>query len=222
VPVMTDPDDTISAKIDQPYSDDELREIVGVHGIERLTNPIRKQLEYAAGYYLFEWEAERPAEAGEGWLYPPRSVRRAAYKKVAKKARELKGALEAPGVQQAFKYRFPEEKETWPEFDLEQLEALAQAAERAATKVRKTGADPRVARRNFIKRLVPVFEAVTEEKAARWHDPIATKDTGLFLDFVKKCLGPITPENAERGLADDVRLALEELAVEKMSSAERS
>ncbi len=157
---MTDPDDIIFAKIDRPYSDDELREIVGVHGIERLTYPIRKQLEYAAGYYLFEWEAERPAEAGEGWLYPPRSVRRAAYKKVAKKARELKGALEAPGFSRAFERRFPEEKETWPEFDLEQLEALAQAAERAATKVRKTGADPRVARRNLIKRLVPVFKEV--------------------------------------------------------------
>jgi len=214
---MTGPDDTIYTKIDQPYSDDELREIVGVHGIERLTNPIRKQLEYAAGYYLFEWEAERPAEVGEGWLYPPRKVRRAAYEKVAKKARELRDALEAPGFQRAFKHRFPEEKETWPEFDLEQLEVLAQAAERAATKVRKTGADPRVARRNFIKRLVPVFEAVTEEKAARWHDPIATKDTGLFLEFVEKCLRPLTSAGADSGLDDDVRRALKE-----MSPAERS
>jgi hypothetical protein len=217
---MTDPDDTILAKIDQPYSDDELREIKRVLGIKRFTNPIRKRLEYAAKLYLVERETERPSKAGEGWLYPPRSVRRAAYKEVAKKARELKGALEVTGFTMASKHRFPEEKETWPEFDLEQLEALAQAAETAASKVPKTGADPRTSRREFIKRLVPIFEEVTEEKAARSHDPLATptaRDTGPFLEFVEKCLRPLTSAGADSGLDDDVRRALKE-----MSPGERS
>lgn len=214
---MTDPDDIIFAKIDQPYSDDELREIKRVLGIKRFTNPIRKRLEYAAKLYLVEWEAERRPKAGEGWLYPPRKVRRDAYEEVAKKARELKEALEAPGFTMASKRRFPEEKEDWPEVDREQLEALEKAAEKAATKVPKTGADPRVARRNFIKRLASVFKEVTGRIPARSHDPVATEDTGLFLELVKKCLGPLTPERAECGLADDVRLVLEKISLAEHS-----
>ena len=214
MPVVTDHYDTIRAKIDQPYSDEELREIAHVLGIEQFTNPIREKLEDAARFYLVEWETERPPKAEEGWLYPPRSIRRAAYKEVAKKARELKGALEVTGFTMASKHRFPDEKEDWPEFDLNQLDALAQAAETAASKVPKTGADPRTSRREFIKRLVPIFEEVTKKKAARSHDPLATptaRDTGPFLEFVKKCLRPLTPENAERGLEDDIRFILGEI-----------
>jgi hypothetical protein len=211
---VTDPDDIIFAKIHQPYSDDELREIAQVLGIDRLSNLVREKLEYAAKLYLIEWEAERRPKAGEGRFFPKREERSAAYKKVAKTARELKKALEVPGFSRAFERRFPEEKENWPEFDLEQLEALAKAAEKAAIKAGKRGADPQVARRDFIKRLVPVFEAATgkKKKAARSHDPYSGKNTGLFLKFVEKCLGPLTPTRAERGLDDDVRRALKEMS----------
>jgi len=219
VPLVTDHDDTIDAKIDQPYSDDELRDIARVLGIEQFTNPIREKLEYAARLYLVEREAERRPKAGEGRFFPKRAERSAAYKKVAKTARALKEALEAPGFSRAFERRFPEEKGNWPEFDLEQLEPLAQAAEKAATKAGKRGADPQVARRDFIKRLVPVFEeaAGKKKKAARSHDPYSGKDSGPFLKFVEKCLRPLAPSRADSGLADDVRRALKE-----MSSAKRS
>jgi hypothetical protein len=214
---MTDPDDIIFAKIHQPYSDDELRQIVRVLGTKRLTNPIRNRLEYAAKLYLVEWEAERRPKAGEGRFFPNRAERSAAYKKVAKTARELKEALETPGFSRAFERRFPEEKENWPEVDREQLEALAQAAEKAAIKAGKRGADPQVARRDFIKRLVPVFEEAAVKKAARSHDAYSGKDTGPFLKFVEKCLSPLTRARAKKGLADDVRLVLKEMSPAKRS-----
>jgi hypothetical protein len=196
--------DDFDRRLDEPYSSEDLGRIAESLDPSALSNDQIKALRIAAQKYFGEAEFEN--KLGPDYQLPPlissRKDRRKALKRVANYARCLKDAL----ADEAFKLLGNDQR---PVFDADALDKLATTADKVADNLPKGGPDPEVSRKLFVGDLVPIFEAVTQQRATRRHDPLSGLDYGPFLEFAKRALKPLNA-GALKGLEHVVRKVLKE------------
>ena len=188
------------------YSPDDWKKLAERLEVSELSDDLANELRIAAQNYLILADIEREPEPDERWwrpLLPGRSKRRKALQKVAKTARELKGALADPAIV------LRREEEKLPDIDLEVLDELAAAADKTREQIPGKASDPKDARITFVRHLAEIYEQVTQCPVTRRFDPISELDCGPFLDFTKAALKPLD-ESALKGLEHDVRRVVAE------------
>jgi len=189
---------------DEPYSPGGLERFAEILGVPALSDDQIEALYRAALGYIFiaEYEGKFRPDDHRPPFRPSRKEQGKALKRVAKAARSLKDAL----ADRALMFLGDDQR---PVFDADALDELARTADKAADDLPKGGPDPELARIVFVRDLVPIFEAVTQQRATRRHDPDSALDYGPFLDFAKAALKPLNP-GALKGLDHVVRKVLKE------------
>ena len=181
--------DSRDDRLERPYSEAELKALARVLDIPELSDEHTARLQRAALEYIFFAEYEREPKPGDkGFrLKPLARERRKALLRVKRISLQLKEALKSRAL------LFLEENDKLPFFDTDNLEKLAEAAEKAAKRKSRSGPKTGTARSRFVRDLAAIYHEVKRKPPKRRHNPITQKDYGPFLKFVEVALGVLDP-----------------------------
>ncbi|MCZ6770494.1 MAG: hypothetical protein O7G83_00735 [Proteobacteria bacterium] len=125
-------------------------------------------------------------------------------RRITKTAGDLKAALESRAVM------LIDDREALPAIDADVLDNLAGAAEEAANRIPKGGANPRRARKTFVAALGEIYLAATGERPT-FSRRLTGEPSGRFFEFVEAAYRPLN-RHALSGLEHDVRAVVNSMA----------
>ena len=190
--LMVDPKDVFKPV----YEPEALKTFAGILKIDKFTAEQAHQLECAAWTFKFM--------NGHDKMRATRAERREAFERIHDAAKKLKEVLEN------YNLMIVEDKADLPLSNIGFLDSLAEAAKQAAASVPPTGADPKKARRVFVRDLGRVFMDVTGKPPTRQTPPDG-QPSGLFLKFAQAALRPLD-RYAVQGVDNDVKAVIADMA----------
>ncbi len=190
--MVVDPKDVLKPV----YGPDDLQTFASILKIDKFTAEQAHQLERVAWTFKFL----------NGWdkMRATRGERREAFERIHDAAMKLKEALEN------YNLMIVDDKADLPISNTGFLDSLAEAAKQAVDSVPPTGADPKQARRAFVRDLGRVFMDVTGKPPTRQTPPDG-QPSGLFLQFAQAALRPLD-RYAAQGVDNDVKAVIADMA----------
>jgi hypothetical protein len=173
------------------YSKSDIQQLAKAIGVSSFTPEVAYLLQLAAKCYQLQSILDRD---------PSRSERRKNLSQVARDARALASSLETLS---AVTDQALDNCRVYGD----DLVALAESAEQAATRIPRGGGDPKHARRHFVEKLTHIFSIVAGKRPARRYDASKGGEYGQFADFVRAALRPLKPR-AVQGVESDIKAAV--------------
>lgn len=178
------------------YTLDDFRQFAGIIGVSELSPECAKRMQSAAlGYWLLaEIDKDRPT----------RSEYRKALNRITKATINMKEALESRACM------LIEGLEALPAIDADVLDDLAEAAQEAADRIPKGGANPKQARKVFVQYLGDIYLSATGKRPT-FSRNLDGDPSSRFFEFVEAALSPLNA-HAISGLEHDVRAVVKSMA----------
>ena len=178
------------------YGPGDLRNFAKIIGIPEFTAEHEDQLQRAA------WAFEILHDTDE--MRASRRDRREVLERIRKAASELKEALDN------YAFMFIDKRIKLPFSDTGLLEDLAQAANNVASLVPRSAANPKTARRVFVRDLGLIFKGATGKRPTLRRDRYG-KPYGPFFEFVEAALSRLD-RYAAQGVENDVKVVVARMA----------
>ena len=221
---------------EQGYRETDLASIAESLGDSTLPGEQVERLQKAASVYdlMYATDAKTKKDDDPTPFRPGRSQKREALMRVAEAARRLNSASaheverHRKRLNQALDVRalwFTDLDKQRANLDLSDpadVKRLAQIAESVADQIPKSSHDPKLARKVFIRELVPIFKSITDQRAGRrvrqreasHSEGFQSEEYGPFRDFVCAALKPLNP-SALTGVDADIKTVIKEFKTNK-------
>ena len=178
------------------YGPEELKDFAEILGIQEYRDQLAHQLQRAAWKFKFMNTTDE--------MRAMRAELRKAFQRIHDAAHELKEALEI------YNQMIVDEKADMPFSDVDLLDSLAEVAKQAADSVPLTGANPKQARKAFVRDLGQIFWAATGKRPTLRRHPDG-RPYGPFFEFVETALVQLD-RYAVQGVESDVKAIVAEMA----------